>query len=253
MPEENAVKNNNSNNSFSQTKHKRFKETCKAVVFFTPLLVVIICCGIIVLLGYRMFVSAKSYAQFIFNDNVRILNAAEDNQYRNADALPMTGKTKVETDSGEKEHEIIYPYYGDAYAKITISNKDVNVKDCPVYWGDSDELLEKGVVQSNYSAYIGATGRVVLAAHNHTYFRYLPNIAVGDKVTLTTDYGTFTYKVKETKILYDDDTSLLYYDPTAEKVTDDLVLYTCWNNGYMGLSDQRFYVICEVVSKKFNK
>ena len=121
----------------------------------------------------------------------------------------------------------------------------------PVYWGDSDDLLAKGVVQSNYSAYIGATGRVVLAAHNHTYFRYLPNILVGDQVILKTDYGKFTYEVTETKELPDTDTSLLYYDVTADPPVDDLILYTCWNNGYMGLSDQRLYVICKVVSKEY--
>lgn len=115
----------------------------------------------------------------------------------------------------------------------------------------SDDLLAKGVVQSNYSAYIGATGRVVLAAHNHTYFRYLPNILVGDQVILKTDYGKFTYEVTETKVLPDTDTSLLYYDVTADPPVDDLILYTCWNNGYMGLSDQRLYVICKVVSKEY--
>ncbi len=106
-------------------------------------------------------------------------------------------------------------------------------------------------MQSNYSAYIGATGRVVLAAHNHTYFRYLPNILVGDQVILKTDYGKFTYEVTETKVLPDTDTSLLYYDVTADPPVDDLILYTCWNNGYMGLSDQRLYVICKVVSKEY--
>lgn len=43
----------------------------------------------------------------------------------------------------------------------------------------------------------------------------------------------------------------LYYDVTADPPVDDLILYTCWNNGYMGLSDQRLYVICKVVSKEY--
>lgn len=144
-----------------------------------------------------------------------------------------------------------YPYYGDKYAELTVKNDKAGIDKEPVYWGDSDDLLAKGVVQSNYSAYIGATGRVVLAAHNHTYFRYLPNILVGDQVILKTDYGKFTYEVTETKVLPDTDTSLLYYDVTADPPVDDLILYTCWNNGYMGLSDQRLYVICKVVSKEY--
>lgn len=181
-------------------------------------------------------------------------NPSEDNKYRNADALPMKGLTKVtvpDSDKKTEQHEIIYPYYGDKYAELTVKNDKAGIDKEPVYWGDSDDLLAKGVVQSNYSAYIGATGGVVLAAHNHTYFRYLPNILVGDQVILKTDYGKFTYEVTETKVLPDTDTSLLYYDVTADPPVDDLILYTCWNNGYMGLSDQRLYVICKVVSKEY--
>lgn len=235
--------------SLKSNKHKN-KETCKAVVFFTPLLIVILCFGIVILFGLRFFITAQSYTNLLFNEKSEAENMAEDNQYKRSDAIPMVGKTKSEKDD-TKEHKIIYPYYGDLYAHLTISNDSVKVKNSPIYWGDSDDLLDKGIVQSNYSAYIGTTGRVVLAAHNHTYFRYLPNIKVGDKVTLKTDYGTFTYKVKQTKVLKDTDTSLLYYDPTAENVTDDLILYTCWNNGYMGLSNERLYVICSVVKKQY--
>ena len=74
---------------------------------------------------------------------------------------------------------------------------------------------------------------------------------MGDQVILKTDYGKFTYEVTETKVLPDTDASLLYYDVTADPPVDDLILYTCWNNGYMGLSDQRLYVICKVVSKEY--
>lgn len=241
----------------SDNKHIEHNETCKAVMVFTPLLVLIICCCIVTLFGFRKFEYISTYANLIFNKSTTIENVCEDNEYRSADAPVMKGQVDTSTDyssgadSPTESHEIIYPYYGDCYAHITIDNEDVGVEDSPVYWGDSDTLLDKGLVQSNYSAYIGTTGRVVIAGHNHTYFRGLPNIKIDDVVTITTEYGTFTYKVKETQILADDDTSLLYYDPTAEVVTDDLIMYTCWNNGYMGLSDERLYIICEVVSKEF--
>lgn len=234
-------------------KQKKAKRTSVAVMVLTPLLVLTLCLSLLTLVSYKKFIEVQSYAAFAFNENAHLKNPSADNKYRNADALPMKEMTEVvvpETKKVEK-HEIIYPYYGDNYAKITIDNDNIGVKDQPVYWGDSDDLLAKGIAQSNYSAYIGATGRVVLAAHNHTYFRYLPNILVGDKVTLTTDYGKFVYEVTETKILPDTDTSLLFYDVTADPPVDDLILYTCWNNGYMGMSDKRIYVICKVVSKEY--
>ena len=154
--------------SLKSNTHKS-KETCKAVVFFTPLLIVVMCIGIVILFGLKFFITAQSYTSLIFNENSTVENMAEDNQYKRSNALPMVGKTKSDKDDS-KEHKIIYPYYGDLYAHLTISNDKVNVKDSPVYWGDSDDLLDKGIVQSNYSAYIGTTGRVVLAAHNHTFF-----------------------------------------------------------------------------------
>lgn len=245
--------------SSSDNKHIKNRETCKAVMVFTPLLVLIICCCIVTLLGFRKFEYISSYASLIFNKTTTIENVCEENEYRSADAPIMKGQVDTSTDYSSsadapvtETHEIIFPYYGDCYAHMTIDNKDVGIEDYPVYWGDSDTLLDQGLVQSNYSAYIGVPGRVVIAGHNHTYFRTLPKVKIGDVVTLTTDYGVFTYKVSDTQILGDTDTSLLYYDPLAEKVTDDLIMYTCWNNGYMGLSDERLYIICEVVSKQYN-
>ena len=239
-------------------KQKKSKGTSAAVMVLTPLLVLMLCLSLITLVSYKKFVAVQAYAAYAFNENAHLKNPSADNKYRNADALPMKEIAEVAVPQPEPEaepvvekHEIIYPYYGDKYAEITISNENVGVKKQPVYWGDSDDLLAAGVVQSNYSAYIGATGRVVLAAHNHTFFRWLPNILIGDKVTLKTEYGKFVYEVTETTVLPDTDTSLIFYDVTADPPIDDLVLYTCWNNGYMGLSDERFYVICKVVSKEF--
>ncbi|MGN0593803.1 MAG: class D sortase [Hominimerdicola sp.] len=242
----------------SDIQHKDSKETCKALLAFTPLLVLIIVCCIMVLVGYKKFLYIKGYADMAFsNKNVGEMSA--DNPYKRADAVPMTGEIEVpvvkeseeDTKPETETHEIVFPYYGDAYATLTIDNENVGVKDTPVFWGDSDDLLEKGVVQSNYSSYIGIPGRVVLAAHNHTFFAYFKNIQVGDRATLTTEYGKFVYEVKKIEIRQDTDTELLYYDPTAEEVTDDLIMYTCWNNGYMGTSDKRLYAICELVSREY--
>ena len=245
----------------SDIQHKHSKETCKALLAFTPLLILIIVCCILVLVGYKKFLYVKGYADLAFSrKNIGEMSA--DNQYKRSDAPVLSNdievpavnsddSSKSESESKKESHEIIFPYYGDAYAKLTIDNDNVGVKDTPVYWGDADDLLDKGVVQSNYSSYIGVPGRVVLAAHNHTFFAYFKNIQVGDKATLTTDYGKFVYEVKKVEIRQDTDTELLYYDPTAENVTDDLIMYTCWNNGYMGTSDKRLYAICEVVSKEY--
>lgn len=237
-----SVKNVNRSTSDIHHSH-RSKKAYKIALTCTPLLVLIIVCCILVLAGYNKFLYVQGWTNMIFGSSTSAGQMDTDNPYKRADAPQK--KSKVD------DHEIIYPYYGDAYAKLTIDNADVGVKDVPVYWGDSDDILEKGIAQSNYSSYIGVPGRVVLAAHNHTFFVNLKNIKPGDKATLTTDYGTFVYEVTKTDIKNSKDTTYLYYDPTKKPVTDDLILYTCWNNGYMGASDQRLYVVCKVVSRTY--
>ncbi len=235
----------------STSRYRVRRETCKPILAFTPLLVFVVCCCLVTLFGYRKLIFVNEWSKFIFNKNSMITNVSPENPYRSIDAPEMTGV--VDDQSGESsEKKIVYPYYGDAYANLTINNSDVKVNNAPVYWGDSDDILAKGLAQSNYSTYIGLEGRVVISGHNYTDFVGLKNVKKGDEVTLITSYGEFVYEVADTDIRNMTDTEYLYYDPTAKEVKNDLILYTCWNNGRLGMSDERLYVICELKSKKFN-
>ena len=238
------------NNNTSHHGHNKQKKTCKAVMVFTPFLLLIMCVGIVVLFGMKDFRKLTGYADMLFRQNSGRDYSYKDNEYRVSDAEHIKGKTQ--NTNTEEEHEIHFPYVGDVYAHLTIKNDEANIKNVPVIWGLSDSMLERGVCEANYGCYIGDTGRVVLAGHNHTYFYGLPKVKVGDICVLTTSYGKFTYKVKYTKILDENDTSLLFYNPADENVTDDLVMYTCWNNGMLGMSTDRLYYVCSVVSKEWN-
>ena len=144
--------------SSDANKLKKNKRTSVAVMVLTPLLVLALCLSIMTLVSYKKFIELQGYAAIAFNENAHLKNPSEDNKYRNADALPMKGLTKVTVPDSEnktEQHEIIYPYYGDKYAELTVKNDKAGIDKEPVYWGDSDDLLAKGVVQSNYSAYIG--------------------------------------------------------------------------------------------------
>ena len=55
-------------------------------------------------------------------------------------------------DDGSK---IIYPSFGAQYAEIKIDS--INL-DAPVYWGDTEELLQQGVCQNTGSVYLGMKG-----------------------------------------------------------------------------------------------
>ena len=138
-------------------KLKKNKRTSVAVMVLTPLLVLALCLSIMTLVSYKKFIELQGYAAIAFNENAHLKNPSEDNKYRNADVLPMKGLTKVTVPDSEnktEQHEIIYPYYGDKYAELTVKNDKAGIDKEPVYWGDSDDLLAKGVVQSeNFAAY----------------------------------------------------------------------------------------------------
>lgn len=105
--------------SSDANKLKKNKRTSVAVMVLTPLLVLALCLSIMTLVSYKKFIELQGYAAIAFNENAHLKNPSEDNKYRNADALPMKGLTKVtvpDSDKKTEQHEIIYPYYGDKYA-----------------------------------------------------------------------------------------------------------------------------------------
>ena len=100
----------------------------------------------------------------------------------------------------------------------------------------------------NGSVYIGHVGNVVLAGHNHTYFYNLPKCKKGDEVTLETSYVKQTYMVTDIEIFHEDDQT--YVRPTDD---DRLTMYTCWNNGMLGMSEYRIAVICELTDREWKE
>ena len=86
---------------------------------------------------------------------------------------------------------------------------------------------------------------MLLDAHCNTFFLNLGDVKAGDIIVLTTSYGEFTYKMKESTIFKETNNELIA--PTAD---DRLTLYTCYGN-LLGYTEDRLAVICELVEKKF--
>ncbi|MBI4301076.1 MAG: class D sortase [Chloroflexi bacterium] len=79
------------------------------------------------------------------------------------------------------------------------------------------------------TAYPGEVGNIAMAGHINSpfkgegnVFKRLPEINLGDTVTLYTAFGLYLYQVKETKVVLPEDTWVL--DPTPEPT---LTLITC--------------------------
>ena len=115
----------------------------------------------------------------------------------------------------------------------------------PVYLGASDARLAAGAaVLGNTSVPIGGNStNCVIAGHRGyngaPYFRYVPELQIGDSVDITNLWGTLHYKVVETRIIQPNDIDAIKIQPGRDLIT----LLTC--HPYASGGRQRFLVICE--------
>lgn len=123
----------------------------------------------------------------------------------------------------------------------------INVK-LPIYHGDTDKVLEKGVAHLPNTAFpIGGVGNhSVLSAHTgyptQVFFDNLNELEIGDEIKVSVLDETLTYAVTAKNIVKPDNISLLSVD--EEK--DLLSLITCYP---YGINSHRLIVTAERVSE----
>ena len=165
------------------------------------------------------------------------------------DQLSLIQKDEEDSEEEEPEEsiyikrsEIDMPNPGDLYGRITISGTDV---DSPVFWGDSERELNKGV--GTYMGWLPGFGRtIILAGHRNTDFKDLGSVETGAIITVATHYETYTYEVIRTAVHHMDDTSS--YDLLRED--ENIILYTCYPFDFIGAARERFFVYGEPLTGK---
>ncbi|MCM1506329.1 MAG: class D sortase [Ruminococcus flavefaciens] len=215
------------------------KESSKKVLhIITPFIVCLICLGVFIVTMIKPYDKVKVYLNLAFMDDFKI------NPDGSTRGLVIRENEIKEDFSGETDEtgEIIRPQFAELYAIIKSDSFSVDV---PVYWGSDSELFERGACQSSSSVVIGEDGNSVISAHEDTFFSELSSLTVGDVITINTNYGQFTYKVKEL-IEFNKDNDK-YVVPSEET---KLTLYTC-KKDILGSPDGRVGVICELTKKKF--
>ncbi len=210
----------------------------KVLYIITPFIVCFICLGIFIVSMIKPYDKLKVYLNLAFIDNLKI------NPDGNTSGLVIRENEITENYNGETNEtgEIIRPQFGELYAIMKSDNLSLDV---PVYWGSDSQLFERGACQSTGSVIIGEDGNTVISAHEDTFFSELSNLSVGDIVILNTNYGEFSYTVKELIEFKKDNNK--YVSPSEENI---LTLYTC-KKDILGSSDDRIGVICELTEKKF--
>ena len=204
----------------------------------TPLIVAALSLGIMLTASIKPKDKMKVYLNLLFMDDLKTDPDEESKGLiirENEIVEEYTGNT---SDTGE----FIRPRYGEMYAVITSEKLELDV---PVYWGSDIDLFERGACQSTGSVIAGDKGNTVISAHEDTYFAKLSELEEGDTVTLKTNYGVFTYTVRE-RISFKK-TSSKYVVPSED---DRLTLYTC-KKDVLGSPDDRIGVICDLTEKKF--
>lgn len=143
----------------------------------------------------------------------------------------------------ENVHEITeYPEYGTRYGNIRIDSLDINL---PLYYGDKLEVLKNGVGQSSGAYFPGEGGSIICMGHNtKTFFYRLPEINNNEIIKIETTYGTYEYKVCETKIVNMYDVDQL----PVQKDEEILMLYTCYPVNGLGHKKDRFVVYAKRIN-----
>ena len=129
------------------------------------------------------------------------------------------------------------------YATIKIPSISLEL---PVYFGDTKEILSKGVGHYSGSFFPGENGSIIMGAHNNAgYFRELPSIKKEDVIIIDTVYGVYKYQTYDMKIVQMTDEDKI----PIVRGDEVLMLYTCYPVTAVGFTSQRYVVYARKVSE----
>lgn len=154
-----------------------------------------------------------------------------------------TNQDALESDQGEVE--ILYPVRpkkGDEIGTLIIPALE---KEMTIFHGTDEEELKKGVGHYANSVLPGETDNSVLSGHRDTIFRDFGKLEVGDLFNVLTSAGQFTYEIKETRIVDQDDKTIIV--PSDHAV---LTVTTCYPFNYIGSAPDRYILSADLVRKE---
>ena len=156
------------------------------------------------------------------------------------DINPEREQEPIEIDTDDNTL-VSYPEYGTKYATIKIDKIDL---EAPVYYGDTLEILKKGVGHSSGSYFPGEGGSIIYMGHNSKkMFRRFSELQIGNEIKVTTTYGEYTYKIYDMQLIKETEVDKL----PIQKDKEILMVYTCYPFNNIGYATQRYVVYAELV------
>ena len=107
----------------------------------------------------------------------------------------------------------------------------------PVFDGTDELVLNRGAGHIAGTPRPGEEGNIGIAGHRDGFFRSLKDIAVGDRVDMTTLDSRFAFTVDDIEIVNPDDVYVLQPRPQTS-----LTLVTCYPFYFVGNAPQRYIV-----------
>jgi sortase A len=134
----------------------------------------------------------------------------------------------------------IRPNKGDLVGNLYIPKLDANL---PIFYGTDEDELEKGVGHFTGSVLPGEHDNSVLSGHRDTVFRRLGEVGKNDLLIVTTSAGEFTYKVRQVRIVDEDDRTVIVPKPLPT-----LTLSTCYPFDFIGAAPDRYILVANLVN-----
>ncbi len=208
-----------------QTQNK-LMQSVKATI--SSIIVALLITGLL-LFGVKLFFGREIETIFTLANKVSI----STNSNKNTEQPTIVKKEEKYTLKN-------YPEYGTQYATIEIDRIDVNL---PVYFGDTLDVLKKGVGHSTGSYFPGEGGSIVYMGHNSKkVFRRFSELQIGDEIKITTSYGEYTYKIYDMELINETDVDKL----PIQRDKEILMIYTCYPFNNIGYATQRYVVYAEL-------
>lgn len=176
------------------------------------------------------------------SSNVIVASAAARKKITAANISPVKTDNLSANAVDNKDLYPIYPVEGDNIGSLIIPTLKRRL---PIIEGTGVKELKLGVGHFIQSVLPGEKDNCVISGHRDTVFRQLDKLKIGDSLIVQTSAGEFTYKVDGTRIVHQDDKTVIV--PTKHAV---LTMTTCYPFYFIGNAPDRYIVSATLVESK---